>query len=249
MSLKNNLIEQSNTLEKDYIAQISIDCVIFGFHDASLKVLLLKVMDSDSWMLPGGYIKKNENMDTAANRVLLERTGVQNIFLNQFKVFGESKRTDGFLDELVDIPLWHKNRFISIGYYALVDYMEVTPIADFLSDDCKWVNIEELPPLLLDHMTILQSALSTLRQQINFKPVGLNLLPEKFTLPELQCLYEVILNKKLNRGSFYRKIMKYDILDKLDETRKGGAHKAPNLYKFNKKRYSEALEYGFREIW
>ncbi len=249
MSLENNLIEQSQTLEKEYIAQISIDCVIFGFHDASLKVLLLKVMGSDSWMLPGGYIKKEENMDTAANRVLQERTGVQDIFLNQFKVFGETNRTDDFLNDITDTPLWHKGRFISIGYYALVDYSLVTPIVDFLSDDCKWVDIDDVPDLLMDHNKIIQSALYTLRQQINFKPVGLNLLPEKFTLPELQSLYEVILNKKLNRGSFYRKIMKYDILDKLDEIRKGGAHKAPNLYKFNKERYAEALEYGFREVW
>ncbi len=248
MSLKKNLINQAQTLEKDYISQLSIDCVIFGFHDASLKVLLVKVLETDSWMLPGGYIMKNENTDVAAHRILQERTGVHNLFLNQFKVFGNTDRTNGFLDN-IDIPLWHKNRFISIGYYALVDYTMVTPVIDFLSDDCQWISIDEIPSLLMDHNTILQSALTTIRQQINFKPIGLNLLPEIFTMPELQCLYEVILNKKLNRGSFYRKIMKYNILDKLDETRKGGAHKAPNLYKFNQQRYTEALENGFREIW
>lgn len=242
MSFVENRKLQSEILKKEYIARVSIDCVIFGFHDASIKVLLLKFKDSESWMLPGGYMKATENIDVAAERILYERTDVKNIFLNQFKVFGETDRTKNFS---LDI-----GRVISIGYYALVDYTIVNhPIVDNFSDDCKWIDIENPPPLLMDHLNILNSALATIRQQINFKPIGLNLLPESFTMPELQCLYEIILNKKINRGSFYRKMMKYNILDKLPETRKGGAHKAPNLYKFNRERYYEALEYGFKEVW
>ncbi len=248
MDLKRNLKKQALILEKEYINSLSIDCVIFGFHKNSLKILLVQLKDSASWMLPGGYIKTDEDIDKAANRILFESTGAENIYLNQFKTFGDIIRTKGFLHD-IDESLWQAGRFISIGYYALVDYYSVTPVVDSLSEDSKWLDIDKIPPLLIDHMDIINTALATLRQQLNFKPIGLNLLPDTFTMPELQCLYEIILNKKLNRGSFYRKMMKYNILDKQPETRKGGAHKAPNLYKFNAERYSEALENGFKEIW
>ena len=102
---------------------------------------------------------------------------------------------------------------------------------------------------MMDHEEIFHTALLELRKGLNYRPVGLNLLPEKFTMPELQKLYEIILDKPLNRGNFYRKMTKYGILKKLKETRKGGAHKAPNLYNFNLEVYNEALENGFKEAW
>nr|WP_207435517.1 NUDIX domain-containing protein [Sabulibacter ruber] len=244
-----SLLEQKSALYwQDYIPHISIDCVVFGFHDATLKVLLLKVKDQDRWGLPGGYMGKHEDMNQAAARILQERTGAEDIFLQQFSVFSELNRSEDFFQEYPD-TLWHKQRFISVGFYALVDYTEVIPVPDELSSACEWKDIENLPALMMDHQKILLEALETLRRQLNYKPIGYNLLPAEFTMPELQKLYEIILGKKLNRGNFYRKMLAYDILDKLEEPRKGGAHKAPNLYKFNMEKYENALRHGFKEGW
>lgn len=248
MELKNVLIERSKEAWEIYMPGFSIDCAVFGFHDATLKVLLLKVIDQDLWGLPGGYIKKDETIKDAATRILKDRTGAENIYLQQFRVFGDLNRSEGFFEEYDD-TLWHKQRFISIGFYALVDYSQVQLMIDDLSNACEWVAIDEIQGFMMDHQNIFDRALITLRKQLNYKPIGYNLLPESFTMPELQRLYEIILNKKLNRGNFYRKMMGYDILDKLDEPRKGGAHKAPNLYQFNLEKYNLALQNGFKEGW
>ena len=122
-------------------------------------------------------------------------------------------------------------------------------VVDEISDACEWKSINELPDLMMDHRYIFDKALITPRKQLNHKPIGYNLLPEKFTMPELQKLYEIILGKKLNRGNFYRKMLRYDILIKLDEIRKGGAHKAPDLYQFDTEKYQLALKNGFSEGW
>ncbi len=247
MLVRDTNFDEAQTLDKLYIPQISIDCVVFGFDESSLKVLAVKFKFSDKWALPGGYIKRDEDINDAAQRILQERTGAKDIFLHNFDVFGSTNRTGKEFPK--NINEWFRKRFISIGYYALVNYKDVTPVIDELSTACEWIEINELPDLIMDHNDMVNSALTTLRKQLNDKPVGLNLLPDIFTMPELQKLYEVILNKELNRGNFYRKIMKYNILDKQAETRKGGAHKSPNLYKFNIERYSEALKDGFKEAW
>ena len=246
--LYNLLIEASPHLKKEFVSSISIDCVVFGFHDTTLKVLLIKLHNSEAWGIPGGYLKKDEDLDKSANRILKERTGAKNIFLNQFKTYGKKNRSEFFFKDYPD-DLWHKQRFISIAYYALIDYKTVTPIIDGISDGCEWKEISELPDLMMDHQQIFDEALLQLRRDLNYKPVGLNLLPEKFTMPELQKLYEIILDKKLNRGNFYRKMTRYGILEKLNETRKGGAHKAPDLYKFDLEKYNSALENGLQESW
>ncbi|MBW2961500.1 NUDIX hydrolase [Mesonia aestuariivivens] len=246
--LYNLLIKGSPILKKEFLPSISIDCVVFGFHDATLKVLLIKLLDATAWGLPGGYLKKEEDLAQGANRILKERTGANNIFLNQFKTYGKKNRSEDFFIDCPD-DLWHKQRYISIAHYALIDYETVTPVIDEVSDACEWKKIDELPELMMDHQEIFNEALLQLRRDLNYKPVGLNLLPEKFTMPELQKLYEIILDKKLNRGNFYRKMTRYQILEKLDETRKGGAHKAPDLYKFNLENYNSALENGLQESW
>lgn len=210
MELKNVLIERSKEAWEIYMPGFSIDCAVFGFHDATLKVLLLKVIDQDLWGLPGGYIKKDETIKDAATRILKDRTGAENIYLQQFRVFGDLNRSEGFFEEYDD-TLWHKQRFISIGFYALVDYSQVQLMIDDLSNACEWVAIDEIQGFMMDHQNIFDRALITLRKQLNYKPIGYNLLPESFTMPELQRLYEIILNKKLNRGNFYRKMMGYDI--------------------------------------
>ncbi|RNI31487.1 NUDIX domain-containing protein [Rufibacter latericius] len=243
------LEESSRSAWQLYVPHISVDCVVFGFHEASLKVLLLKMKDQELWGLPGGYMKIEEELREAAVRILEERTGAHNIFLQQFGVFSDLNRSEGFFQDFPD-TLWMKQRFISVGFYALVDYTKVQPQADNLSSTCAWQDINRLPELMMDHRQIFDEALLTLRRQLNYKPIGYNLLPEEFTMPELQKLYELILGKKLNRGNFYRKMVGYDILEKLDEPRKsGGAYKAPNLYKFHVERYQTALQNGFKEGW
>jgi 8-oxo-dGTP diphosphatase len=231
-----------------YVPSLSIDCVVFGFHDNKLKVIVTKLLEQNVWALPGGFVLKNESLDTAANRILSERTGAKDIYLQQFKVFGELNRSEGFFADFDD-TMWSKQRFISIGYFALVDFSKVKLSLDYISEACEWKSIDDLPEFMMDHRQILDQALISLRKNLNYKPVGYSLLPKKFTIPELQKLYETILNTKLNRGNFYRRILRYDILIKLDEVRKGGAHKAPDLYKFDLEKYKLALKNGLNQTW
>ncbi|RNL50262.1 NUDIX hydrolase [Pedobacter jejuensis] len=235
-----DILDASAEFWKKSLPHISIDCVVFRFHANSLNVLMLKLKSADNWMLPGGYVNKNEAINDAAKRVLFERSGADKIFLNVFGVFGTLNRSEDFFKDYPD-DLWHKQRFVTVGYYALVDHTQVTPVTDSYSDKCEWMPIDNLPKTVMDHQEILNKALATLREQLSYKPIGYNLLPETFTMPELQSLYETILGQKLNRGNFYRKIMRYNILVKLDEPRKGGAHKAPNLYRFDEENYKKAL--------
>ena len=248
MELQKILEDRSKESWNNYLPNLSIDCVVFGFDNDSLKVLLLKMKDSNLWGIPGGYILKQETLNEAANRILKQRTGADNIYLQQFRVFSDLKRSEGFFEDYPD-GIWNKQRFLSIGFYALVNYSDVNLIVDEFSEACVWKSIDELPEFMMDHRAIFDKALIRLRKQLNDKPIGYNLLPEKFTMPELQKLYETILGKKLNRGNFYRKMLRYDILQKLDEIRKGGAHKAPDLYKFDIEKYKKALEQGLNNGW
>jgi len=243
--------------DKVFIPSVSIDCVIFGFHNNQLKVLLLKTLYAKEWALPGGFILKEEHVDDSAKRILEERTGLQDIFLQQFYTFGDPRRSDQvyarqMLKELqIDVSTnnWLLQRFVSIGYYALVDFETVTPTRDFFSESCEWHDIHELPEMIMDHRAIVDEALLTLRMHLNYHPIGYNLLQEKFTMPELQKLYETILDQKLDRRNFQRKMVSYGILKKLRERRKGVAHKSPFLYIFDLKKYHKALKDGFQTTW
>jgi hypothetical protein len=144
---------------------------------------------------------------------------------------------------------WFSSRFITIGYYALVDFFDVTPTPDPHSESCKWYDLNDLPELKLDHGLILKTALDTLRTQLNYQPIGYNLMPKEFTMPELQKLYETLLDKKLDRRNFQRRMLGFDILNRSEEPRKGGAHKAPYLYSFNVEKYQEALKGGLSGGW
>lgn len=248
MEFKKIIEEKSAEAWGIYIPNLSVDCVVFGFHDATLKVLVTRLKDKNVWALPGGYVLKEDNLEEAANRILYQRTGAENIYLQQFKVFSELNRSNGIFEDFPD-TLWNKQRFLSVGFYALVDFHNVNLVMDEFSDACEWISIEELPEFMMDHREIFDKALETLRRQLNHEPIGYNLLPEKFTMPELQKLYEIILGKKLNRGNFYRKILRYDILVRLDESRKGGAHKAPSLYRFDLDKYDKALKEGLNNGW
>ncbi|MEO5907559.1 MAG: NUDIX domain-containing protein [Ginsengibacter sp.] len=236
-----------------YLRHLSIDCVVFGFHENALKVLLLKAKYAGKWALPGGFILKEEHLDDAAKRILKERTGLDKIYLRQFYTFSDPARStkkinQGFLKNIgaKARESWMFERFISVGYSALVDFTKVQPVADIFSDECDWFNIHVIREMILDHANILKKALESLRIQLNFQPVGYNLLPSKFTMPELQKLYETILERKLDRRNFQRKIIDTGILKRLDETKKGVAHKAPFYYKFDLRNYKKALKAGMR---
>lgn len=232
----------------ELIPQLTLDCVIFGFHESSLKVLLLKWKGTDYYSLPGGTVKQEESLDDAAVRVLKERTGLEKIFLRQFYTFGKVERYDREeikkkLAHLVNPDLWYK-RPISVGYYALVDFEEVFPNPDLLSESCGWWDLGEVPELLFDHKEILVKALHALRLELSFQPVGLNLLPDKFTMPDMMRMYESILGKKIDPRNFQKKILKSGIVIKLDEVKKGVAHKSPFLYRFDANKYEEVLKEG-----
>ncbi|MDX6183470.1 NUDIX hydrolase [Flavobacterium sp. Fl-77] len=241
----------------NYQPGLSIDCVIFGFHHNQLKVLLLKTPFESKWSLPGGFVPIDEDIDTAAVTVLNVRTGMEGIFLRQFATFGKVKRNDKhFNDTVLDylkIPQqevkWFTQRFITIGYYALVDFLKAVPQKGNHQEIIEWIDHKEMPELILDHKEILDKALETLRAELNLMPIGYNLLPEKFTIPELQKLYETILDRKLDRRNFLRKITNIGILNKLDEKKSNVAHKAPNLYTFDKEKYQEVLKNGLNQGW
>ncbi|MFY8091478.1 MAG: NUDIX hydrolase [Chitinophagaceae bacterium] len=243
--------------ENSFLPSVSVDCVIFGFHEGELKVLLIKHRYRDMWSLPGGFVSKDEPCDAAAYRVLKDRTGLTEVFLQQFFTFGDTKRyTKEFhIEDLLNDGLvihenhWLIQRFVTVGYYALIDFLEVKQIADATTENYEWCDLSNLPNFILDHKKILDKALASLRLQLHYQPIGYNLLPEKFTMPELQKLYETLLDVKLDRRNFQRKMIGYDILEKLDETKKGVPHKSPNYYKFNLEKYNKALEQGLSSGW
>lgn len=250
--LKNVLDNKEN-----YQPGLSIDCVIFGFHENQLKVLLIKTKYSDKWSLPGGFVPIHEDLDQAAGLILNDRTGLEGIFLRQFATFGAVKRNDSDFDEQVlnfyGIPIeegkWFTQRFVTVGYYALVDFLKTVPQSVGRDEIVEWIDHNEVPDLILDHQEILERALETLRMELNLMPIGYNLLPEKFTIPELQKLYETILGRKLDRRNFLRKITAIEILVKLDEKKANVAYKAPNFYSFDKEKYEKVISNGLTQRW
>ncbi len=253
MLTEKELKEYCDTARENYLAHISIDCVVFGFHEGLLKVLLLEVKDEGERYLPGGFLLKKEPIEMAANRILKERTGLDEIFLQQFHVFGDPDRSkqhfDMYKDMIAPEENWFTNRFLTIGYYALVDFCETNPAPDQFSAKCSWNDLNDLPVLKLDHALILKTALDALRLQLNYQPIGYNLMPKEFTMPELQKLYETILDKKLDRRNFQRRMLGFGILTRSEQPRKGGAHKAPYLYSFDLENYEAALKEGFKGGW
>jgi 8-oxo-dGTP diphosphatase len=230
-----------------YLPHLSIDCVIFGFHENELKVLLLQWKDSKRWSLPGGFILRDEHIDAAAVRILKHRTGLEKIYLRQFYAFGDPSR--GRKKHGFKAPVeksWLAERFVTVGYWALVDSSKVVPSPDEFSSVCEWCNVNSLPTLILDHKDITEKALVSLRQHLNDYPIGKDLLPKKFTMPELQRVYETIMGKTLDRRNFQKKMLALDILDRLKETKRGGAHKAPFLYRFNQRKHQAVTKQGLK---
>lgn len=233
------------------LKEVALDCTVFGFHEGELKVLLLRWKGIDEWSLPGGHILLDESVEDAAYRILTQRTGLQNVFLQQFYTFGNVNRHihyaenelveklektfgAGFFDGIIF------RRTVSIGYFALVEFNQVQPTPDWFTDECRWWSLGDVPNLLFDHNEMIDRALKALRQRIRNQPVGYNLLPEKFTMPELQRLYETILARQFDRRNFQKLLMSYDILERLEEKRLGAANKSPYLYRFVKEKYDRA---------
>lgn len=237
-----------------FLSGISVDCVIIGFEDQKLKILILKWKSKDEvWGLPGGFVQKNEDLEKAAIRVLNQRTGVRLPFLEQFKTFGSADR-DSLPKQSHQIDIeginkdhlkWLNQRFITTGYLSLVDIKKCDPKPGLFSEEIRWAGLDELPVLMLDHDVIVKTAIRYIKNQINYLPFGINLLPEKFTMKELQLLYEAILDKKLDRGNFQRKMLKLGIFIRHEKHLEGGAHKAPFLYSFDEEKYETLLEQGF----
>ena len=216
------------------IQPVSIDCVIFGLEDRKLKVLLIQrevELLRGNWALPGGFIIENEDIDAASSRILKDMTGVS-LYMEQLRAFGSVNRFPG-------------KRVITIAYYALVrpDFFQLNPGDE--ARDAKWFEIGEVPKLPFDHQEILDVAFETLKLKVRHKPIGFNLLPEKFTLLQLQELYEAILEKKLDKPNFRRKVQKLGILIPLGEKQKGVAHRAAELFSFNIQQYNSLREKGF----
>lgn len=226
--------------ENDFLPAVAIDTVIFGVHERGLKVLLLQYKNTNVFALPGGFLMQKDNLYDAAQRVLTDRTGLPGMYLEQFHTFGDYSRYDpSFLDQILEgrgikAPADHFlfRRFISVGYYALVDFTNVIPATDSLADSCNWYDLKELPVLIQDHNQIIAKALLTLQEDLDKKLIGFNLLPEVFTMGELQVVYETILQTPLLRTSFQRKMLKPGMLEKVEKKFTGGAHKAPYLYRF-----------------
>jgi ADP-ribose pyrophosphatase YjhB (NUDIX family) len=237
-----------------YLRNVAVDNVIFGYHDKELKVLLQQPVTVDKWTVAGGYIKKNESIEEAADRIAWSRTGLKNLFLQQFRSFGSTDRSrdieksaENFSRSFgVEVPadLWIFDRFVSIGFYTLTEFSMVDIKKGPYDADCKWWPVSDLPPMMFDHKYIIEEALRFLRLHIAHFPIGYELLPEKFTLPEIHSLYETILGKSLDDRNFTKKLLATGIIIKLNETKKIGAHRSPFLYRFDKEKYEEGLKSG-----
>lgn len=214
---------------------VSIDCAVFGLHHGRLKVLTVEYGEGTHkgcWALPGGWVHVNESIDDAAARHLKDLTGLDNIYLQQLQAFGAVDR----------VP---ESRIVTIAYYALVKQEDYAIIIGNTTSDVQWRDLDEPRSLLFDHEDILQLALSSLRHRVRHEPIGFNLLPQKFTLLQLQELYEAILNVKLDKPNFRRKMMKMKLLTSCGEKQKHVAHRAAELYRFDEATYQRLCEQGF----
>jgi 8-oxo-dGTP diphosphatase len=252
MSQRSTSIEFLGEDASAFVPHLAVDCVVFGFHEGELKILLAHWARRARWSLPGGFVRRDESVDDAATRVLQLRTQLDHVYLEQFYTFGSLDRRDETIQQMLGderdergAASWVRERFISVGYLALVDFSEVTPTADgVLTDECRWWDLRSRPPLLFDHDLIVDRALEALRTQLRHRPIGLNLFPDSFTLPELQRLYETVLGRTLDRRNFQKKMLDLGILDRIGERRGEGVRRAPYLYRFNLPRYAEALREG-----
>lgn len=216
------------------IRTVSIDCVIFSLEKGQLKVLLVQHGDGireGQWGLPGGWILENESLDEAASRLLKDLTSIDNLYLEQLRAFGRVDRFPG-------------DRVITVAYTALVSEC-LAIFAGAQASDVRWYNIDDVPALVFDHDEILDYALKSLRHKVRHEPIGFNLLPQKFTLLQLQELYETVLSVKLDKPNFRRKMMNMKLLVPCNEKQVSVAHRAAALYRFDETVYHALQEQDF----
>jgi 8-oxo-dGTP diphosphatase len=214
---------------------LTVDGVVFGLDGGELKVLLIQrglKPFKGRWALPGGFVQDGETLDEAVARELEEEAGLHGVFLEQLYTFGAVKRDP-------------RGRVVSVAYYALVNLADHTTRAATDAADARWFPAGTPPPLAFDHQEILAMALDRLRGKLRYQPVGFELLPEKFTLTQLQQLYESVLGTVLDKRNFRKKVLGFDLLVALDETLREGRHRPAQLFRFDPSRYEQLKQQGF----
>ncbi len=227
---------------------VSVDCVLFGFDDKKLKVLLIEQKQAGKekkilklqTALPGDLLKEGESLDEAAKRVMKELTSLKGIYLKQFYTFGDPMRVKNLKDQdwLRLFRAHPERRVITVGYYSLVKMQDYEPKASSFAGKARWVDVYNIPDLAFDHNEIVERAIEILRHELVADNIGFELLPEKFTLTELQQLHEIILNKKLDKRNFRKNALKMENLKPLEEKQKGVLHKPAQLYQYKRKKPS-----------
>ena len=214
---------------------LTVDCVVFGFDEGELKVALIQralAPFEGKWALPGGFVGIDETLDEAARRELQEETGIKTLYLEQLYTFSDVDRDP-------------RERVISVAYYALVKLSDYRVKAATDAKDAAWFPVSDVPPLAFDHNTILEVALARLRAKVRYQPIGFELLPPKFTLSQLQHLYEVVLERPLDKRNFRSKIHSMSLLIELDEIERDVAHRAARFYRFDEQKYQQLRNEGF----
>ena len=212
---------------------VAVDCIIFGFDQSELKLLIHKRRFEPAqgqWSLFGGFVKKDEGLDEAANRVLFELTGLDKIYMEELQSYGKVERDPAA-------------RVISVAYYALIPAKEYSE-ASSNNHGATWVSMRELPKLIMDHKLMVAKGLRRLKRRASTQPLGFELLPREFTMPQLQALYEAIYQSTLDKRNFRKKILSMDVLIKLNEKDMSGSRKGAYLYRFDKKKYKKLVDGG-----
>jgi 8-oxo-dGTP diphosphatase len=214
---------------------LTVDCVVFGVDADAFRVLLIQRAlppFEGQWALPGGFVRIDETLEAAARRELAEETGLTNVFLEQLYTFGAVARDP-------------RERVVSVAYYALVNLRDHHVHAATDARAAAWFGVHAVPRLAFDHAAILQTALARLRGKLRYQPLGFELLPKKFTLSQLQHLYELVLERELDKRNFRKRVLAMDLLIETDEVEQGVAHRAARLYRFDERRYRRLAEAGF----
>src|SRR5436305_153378 len=216
-------------------AALTVDCVVFGFDEGDLKVLLIErglEPFKGRWALPGGFVRVDETLDTAARRELQEEAGLSNVFLEQLYTFGAVGRDP-------------RERVVSVAYYALVKLSEHSAKAATDAANARWFAAAKVPRLAFDHAEILASAIERLKGKVRYQPIGFELLPPKFTLSQLQHLYEAVLETNLDKRNFRKKVLGFDLLLQLKETQMAGRHRPAQLFRFDTDKSARLRKRGF----
>ncbi len=214
---------------------VTVDCVVFGLDDGELKALLIKrtlAPFEHTWALPGGFVHMDESLEDAARRELAEEAGIERLYLEQLYTFGDVDRDP-------------RGRVVTVAYYALVNLVDHSPTAATDAEDVGWFELSDLPELAFDHRKILDMARERLRGKVRYAPIGFELLPPRFTLTNLQRLYETVLDRELDKRNFRKKILGMDLLVDTGQIEKDVAHRAARLYRFDKVKYRKLARRGF----